>query len=85
MRWEATGPEGLKAAIPAARARDDAAMAGLQSDAAAPGITHRVALDEPSEIARFDIAGVRARFDAHNEGPDDILATVRPAVAHVVD
>ncbi len=75
----------LKAKIPAARARTEAALAGLRTQAMAAGLTDLNALGTLQAALSVDLRDNRARVDAGTETLDHILATFRPATLQAIE
>ncbi len=80
-----TGAADLKARIPAARARVDAALGALRQQAAAARLRDPDALANLKAALAVDLRGNRERVDAGRESLDYILATMRPATVQVIE
>jgi diguanylate cyclase (GGDEF)-like protein len=80
-----TGNPDLKSKVPAARARTDAAIAGLREQAMAAGLTDSNALGTLQAALSVDLRGDRARLDAGTETLDFIIATFRPATLQAIE
>ena len=85
LGWEQTGSPDLKAHLPAARTRSDAAVAGLRRQEAASGLDDKVVLADLHVAEQVDFPRIRGRFDAGKEDIADILITFQPAVARMID